>query len=97
MRSARVLPFHQLHHEELLPVRFFEPVERSDMGMIQRGKQSRLPFESRDPVFILGKLLWKNFDGNFAAKLRISGSVDLTHSAFANELEDFVVREHLAR
>ena len=84
------LPFHQLHHQKLLTVRFFEPVERGDKRVIQRGEEPGLTFEPGDPVFILGELLRKNLDRDFSTQLGVLGPVNFTHSPYPDRSKDLV-------
>ena len=42
---------------------------------------------------ILRELVGKHFDGDVATELRVFCSIDFAHPTFADEVEDFVVRE----
>ena len=45
----------KLHHQEVPAVGLLHSIQRRDVGMIQRGEQFRLAFESRNPFRILSE------------------------------------------
>ena len=85
------LALDQLHDQELPALGFFEAVERGDVGVIQLCKKTRLSLEALRAFLVPRKFLGKNFDSDVTAELRVLGAVNLTHTPFANGLEDFVV------
>ena len=90
------LSLDQLHHEELLPVGFFQAVQRGDVRMIELGKERGFTLETIEALLVLGELLRQHFDGDVTAELRVPRSVNLSHSALTNGLDDFVVAEFRA-
>ncbi len=54
--------FHQLHHERLHAVGFFEAVDRSDVGMVQRGEHFGFALEPRQAIHIGGDGLGQHFE-----------------------------------
>jgi hypothetical protein len=45
---------------------FFEVMDGSDVGMIQRSEQAGFALESRQPLFVFREGFGKNLDGNIA-------------------------------
>ncbi len=45
-------PLDQLHHQRADAVRVFEAIDRSDMRMVQRGQDFRLPLEAGQAVVV---------------------------------------------
>ncbi len=70
-----------------------ESVDRSDVRMVERREDFRFSPESPQPLFVLDELIGQNLDRHIPAELPILRPIDLPHSAFANGLEDLVVRE----
>jgi hypothetical protein len=58
--------------------------------MVQRREHLRFALEPCDPVGIGGKDVRENLDRNVPIQPRISRSVDLTHSACADDGENFI-------
>jgi len=91
-------PFDQLHHESAHVVSgfsrtFFEPVNRGDRRMIERGQQLRFAREPRDAVGVVAKSLRQDFDRHLAAQTRIMRAIDLPHSSGTEHGDDFVRTE----
>ena len=61
--------------------------------MIQRSESLRLSVESSEPIGVLRKGVKKNFDGDLATKVQISGAPHITHAADADPGGDFVRAE----
>jgi hypothetical protein len=64
--------------------------------MIQRGGSLCFALETRESLRIARHILWQKFQRDEAAKARILGLVDDTHSATAEFFDDAVVRDSLA-
>jgi hypothetical protein len=45
--------------------------------MVERGQDSRLAFEPRQPVEIRGERLRQDLDGDVAPQFRVAGAIDL--------------------
>src|SRR5215468_6285171 len=71
---------HQLHHERIL----FDAVNNRDIRVIQRSEYLRLAPESSHSIGIVGEDLRKNLDRDFAVESGVGGTVDLSHTAFAD-------------
>ena len=46
----------ELHHQELRAVVLFESVERGDVGMVERGKQTRFSLEAIETFLVCGEV-----------------------------------------
>src|SRR5262245_11018924 len=66
--------------------RFLQTVNVGDVGMIQRGQETRLPREARQPLGVPRERSGKDFESNVAAQFGIAGAVDFAHPAFGEEL-----------
>ena len=72
-------------------------VERDNVRMIERGGRARLLLEAGDAVGIGGDDLGQNLDGDIAMQAAVAGSVDLAHSANAENTQDRVRAQLRAR
>ena len=88
---------HQFHHEEGLTFVLADFVNRTDVGMIERGGGSGLPFESCNPDWILANRVWEHLDRNLASQFLVLRPVHLSHAPFSKSRKDFVVSERRAR
>ncbi len=73
-----------------------QPVDRSDVRVVEGGKDFRLALEPSQPLRVLGELIGQDFDRDIPAELCVSCPIDFTHPAFADGLQDLVVGESLA-
>src|SRR5579871_6832484 len=89
-RPSKSLTLHQLHRECLDAVRFFDPVNRGDVAMIQRGESSCFTLEAAYPLGILCVGRRQGLDRNFPIELRVSCSIHLAHAALANGRKNLV-------
>ena len=58
---------HELHHQKVRPVRLFEPVNRGDVGMIQRSKEPGFALEASQALFVLCESFQDDFDGDISS------------------------------
>ena len=65
-------------------------VQREDVRMAQRGNGARLALEAGHRIRVGGKRRRQHFEGDVAAQPRVARSIDLAHTAHANERHDFV-------
>ena len=73
-----------------------KPVNRGDVGMVQRRKQLSLALEPGDPLHITGHLIGQHLDGHLTVEVGIFSAIDLTHPPRAQRSEDFVRTEPCA-
>ncbi len=91
-RSERVL-VNQLHDDiGLLPI-LANIVDRANVRMIQRRGHASLSLKSLQEVRILDAIRRQEFQGDLTAEPRILREEDLPHAAFAQSLENFIMRE----
>jgi hypothetical protein len=61
--------------------------------MIEQGERPGLALESRLPISIVGKRVWKNLYGNLSAECSVASAVDLAHAAAAKRAHNLVRTE----
>lgn len=83
-------PSDQLQDQRLYSIRFFEPVDRRNVRMIERGKDVRFPLEARKPVRIEQEGIGQDFDGDIAFQLHVPRAIHFSHSPGADARENFV-------
>ena len=88
--GRKVFSFHELEHEKRADLRFLEPVNRSDMRVIQRRQNLRLTPKAREPLGTFRDLSGKHFDRHLPAKLRIPRPIDFAHTASPKRRHDRV-------
>src|SRR5438034_6723134 len=74
---VHALAVHELEHEKLLAVGFVEAVDRTDVRMVECGKNLRFAPEPRDTLGIVREAVGKNLQGNVASELRVARAIDL--------------------
>ena len=82
--------FDQLQHQRLDDIVVFHPMDRADVGVIQRRKDLCLALESREPASIRGEALRQDFEGDAAAEPGVASRIHLAHPTNAYELEDII-------
>ena len=83
----------QFHDEEVAAARLLHPIQRRDVGMIQRGEHLRFALEPRDAFGVGRERVRQNLDRDRSAKLRIARAIDLAHAARAEGGKDLVRAE----
>src|SRR5262249_61414974 len=83
----------ELEDEKLQGIRLLEPVNGSDVRMVDSGEQLGFALETGDAIRIGDERVRKNLDGDGAIQLRITSAVDLAHPAGAQWCADFVHAE----
>ena len=87
--------FDELEHEAADTVGFFQPVDRCDVGVVQRRQYLRLPLEAPQAFGNRLETVGDDLDGDVAAQPGVAGAVHLAHSAGAEQRQD-PVRAELA-
>ena len=90
---VRFVAFDELHDEGVHAGGFLEPVDRGDVGMVQRRKRLRFALEPRQTLRVRGERIGQDLDRDLAAETGIGGAVDRAHAAFADRRNDFVDAE----
>ena len=79
----------ELHRQRAL----FEPVNRGDVGMVQRGQELRLALEAGEAIGIRGKQFRQDLQRDVPVQPRIARAIHLAHAAGADEGGDLVSAE----
>src|SRR5262245_51768120 len=82
-------PLDELHHQGRFAVGVVYRVERSDVGMVERGERLGLSIETRHALR-RHQAIGEHFDRHFPIQPAVSGSVHLSHTALADLGGDFV-------
>ena len=96
MRSASVLAFDELHHQEPRVAIGLKTMDGRNVLMIQRSKRLRLALEPRQPLLVFREDLRQHLDRHLALELRVARPVHLAHATRAERAEDLVVAESAA-
>ena len=91
------LALHQFHHDEGLTFVLADFVNRTDVGMIERGGSAGLPVESRNPDRILTKRVWENLNRHLASQFLVLRPIHHSHATLSQGRKDFIVSERCAR
>src|SRR5262249_2932358 len=82
-----------LHDQKADIVVLTDVVHGADVRMIQRRDRARLALEAAPQVGVFRERLWQNLDSDDAVEARISGAIDLAHTASAEGAADLVRTE----
>ena len=83
-------PFDQFHHQRMSAAGIFEAVDRSDVGMVQRGEDFGFALEPRHALGVARECFGQDFQCHIAPELRIPRAVHLAHPARTNSSENFI-------
>ncbi len=94
-RAARDTPrqrlaLDQLEHQIAMTLDLFETVDARDVRMVERGEQSRLALEARQPLGLLRERRGQHLDRHLASQPRVARAVHLAHAAGAERRDDLV-------
>jgi hypothetical protein len=87
------LSLDEFQHEKVRAGVLLEPVDRGDVGMIQRCQEPGLPLEAREAVGVADERRRKRLDRDVPAQSGVARSPDLAHTALADGGDHVVVRE----
>ena len=87
------LAFHELQHERRNALDVLQPVDGTDMRMIEGSERSRLAAEPRQPLGVGGEDRRQHLDGDIAAKPVVVGAIDLAHPTSSSEREHLIAAE----
>ena len=94
---AERLSIEQLLNDVRNPLVTPDVVDGDDVRVAQRAGRSRLHLEAALPVLVPGPLLGQPLDRHVARQPRVTGTVDVAHSAAADRRHDLVGPEPLSR
>ena len=75
--------FHQLQHQCVHTVRFFQAMDACDIGVIERGQHLRFALEALHSVAGEGERSREHFERNIAVELDIVRTINFAHAAAA--------------
>ena len=81
------------HRDEVEAVRRADVVDRDDVRVVQRGSRLRLPDEATSAFRVRDRSRRKELDGDGAIEPRVNGAIDDAHPAFAELVDDPIVRD----
>jgi len=84
------------HGDETSSIVLANLVYGADIRMVQRGCGTRLATEALKSLWVFGKVVGEEFQGNEPAKLGVLGFVNHTHTPTADLFQNAVVRNRLA-
>ena len=84
------LPLDELENQQARVAGVFDPVDRRDVGVIQRCEEPRLPLQPRETFRVGGESRRKSLDRDLAPQPRVPRPIDLAHPARAERSEDLV-------
>jgi hypothetical protein len=79
--------------EERAPARLFDPVDRGDVGMIERGEDPRLALEAGDTVRVGRERVGQHLDGDVSSEPGVGRLVDVAHAPRPEVARDLVMSE----
>ena len=82
--------FDELQYKRTRRPRTLKPVDRTDVGVVQRRQQPGLTLEARHAVGVGREPRRQNFDRDLAAKLRVARAIDLAHATGAQQGHNFI-------
>ena len=85
-------PAPQLDHEGP----FFEPVDRGDVRMVERGQRLGFALEAQQAIGIARERLRQSLQCDVTIELRIAGAIALAHPTFVKERSDCIDAEAAA-
>jgi len=94
--GGQCLALHVLHHHVTGSVLDADIVEYADVRMVQRGNNTRFPFEAGAEIFAFGDVFGQNLDRDGAVEPAVAGFVHLAHAAGAERDENLVRAEFVA-
>jgi len=71
-------------------IRRLEPVNRADIGVIQRGKQLGFTLDACQAMLVRREALGQNSDRHVAVQGRVMGSIHFPHAADPLEGQHFI-------
>ena len=87
------LPVDEFQHQGLCAIRLVHAVDARDVRVIERGEDFGFLLETCEPIVIGQKSFRELFQGDIAFEFRVACSVDLSHSADADQRHDFIGSE----
>ena len=83
------ISFDELQNKKARIVGLLQVIDRGNVGMVEGREHFRFALKAADPIRIACKLIRQDFDCDFALQFRVACTIDLAHSAFAEQGGDF--------
>ena len=90
------LTFHELHRDELIPIRLLDLVNSRDVGMVQCGGKLGFADESLAPGAGFQRFTGEDLQRDITAQSLVVRAIDGAHAADAEPLRDTVARDSLS-
>jgi hypothetical protein len=81
----------QFHRDERLPVMLAELVDRTNVRVLERGREPCFAFETCEPLGRSHRLRPEQLDGELASEAQILRAIHYAHTPFAEVVEQPVV------
>src|SRR5262249_56794518 len=72
---------------------FFDAIDVSDIGMVERSQHLRLTLKTNHAAGIASERFGKHLQRHIALQLHVTRTIDLTHAAGADRRGDFIRAE----
>lgn len=93
---AQLFAANELHGNEGDALRFAHLMDHGNVRVLEGGGGLGFLDEAAPPLGVSHQIRRKNLEGNLAVEVQVDRAINDPHSAPANLLEDFVVRDRLA-
>ena len=90
------LPFDELENQGWSALSLDDVEERADVGMVDLRDETRLAFEARETVGIVGERRGKDLDGDVPSKASIARTIHLAHGAVTQQTDNLISPEPVA-
>ena len=84
------LPLDELEHQQARVTGVLDPVDRRDVGVVQRCEEPRLPLQPRESFRVRGESRGERLERDLAPQPCVPCPIDLAHPARAERSEDLV-------
>jgi hypothetical protein len=95
-QTLESLAFQQLHGNEMAATVFTNLIDRTDVGMVQRGSGARFPLKTVERERIFFRLGGQEFERDMPAQVDVFCLIHNAHPPAAELRKDAVVRHGLA-
>ena len=88
---AKIVSVNSLLGDEVVRVNFADIVDLNNVGMIKFCSRTSFTAETRQIIFIAGKVTAENLDGNLATQLNVARRVNIGHSSTSKLTQQLVI------
>ena len=94
---VEVLPFEELHRDEVPALGLADVVDRADVGVVENRRGARLALEPHDAVGPVERLVDDELQRDVPAEPDVLGFIDDAHAALAEHSQNAVVGDDFVR